>query len=476
MRKFCFFLSLFAIVSIVEAQDFDCYIKARAKGIEAYNQKNYSKAKEMFSVAKRCATLPKHVDIDNWIAKCDQGMKAKIERVSQPNTQKKEGRIICTNVTSRTTCSSNLMGLEITASFNVENMKGQAMESFCYLYPEYEYVEFRIDDEWDNIQYRLDDFKERGMHKKVTESYANTPYNVNGVPGQTGKVIEIERDFEQITETYFIPFGAMNILTFDKQVFETMVVAYKSSKSSDVQKDMQKNENYEYTPRLDTVMTETFIFTPINLEIENSSNDKEITLSYGGGSLDLRIKVCGEIIWEDLPSWLHARQSSATIIVDENESTTPRYATVVVRPADGSNPVKLHITQEAAPELIPATINRVRTEYNVGPDNNKQTVFHVDLDVEGQKNKNVRVYAVFYNVDDRTPLLDSSGNPIDAFSYGTPTNNSVNFPDFKIPISNIRFMSAANLQQKEVKVYVKVSLDKGDSFVTEDGPYTIKWE
>ena len=62
-------LALLCFQSVLLAQS-NCYETQRQKGIQLYNQGDYSAAYKNFAAAKMCTDLPSNNDLDSWLEKC----------------------------------------------------------------------------------------------------------------------------------------------------------------------------------------------------------------------------------------------------------------------------------------------------------------------------------------------------------------------------------------------------------------------
>ena len=67
-------------VSIIVAQN--CYRETRKEAISAFGQKNFKRAKQIFSAARSCPDKPESNDLAYWMNRCD--------KANNPKTQKKE--------------------------------------------------------------------------------------------------------------------------------------------------------------------------------------------------------------------------------------------------------------------------------------------------------------------------------------------------------------------------------------------------
>lgn len=428
--------------------DYDCYTSPRKKGIEALNKKKYDEAEKFLLTAKACPTQPKHNDIDKLLNKVKEGKRSgaspttKNPRTPNPvaveqNTAKY--KINAINTKERTGCYQGRQGIEVTADFFAENLKGQTIYAECQIVP--------VEDE------------------NITEKYKNTQFDIDGKAGLRGRKLFVEEGYQHFTDVFFIPYGAMRIQDYEDQSFEITLKVYREGTTK------EPIENGTLTHYVST--------EPVSLYVDNDIKDKHVSIKSYGGSQDFDISVCGNIQWKNVPSWIKAQQ--ATIFVDKNESTTPREAVLTISPQDGGNSVNVYVSQDGAREVTRvskplAEINNVQIEHNVrGADGKPKMVFHVNLNIRQQKGKRIQVYALFYNADDETRLLDEDGNWVTCHGSGTPSGDDVVYEDFHFYLDNSKIFKASNLQEHEVNAYVMVTFDGGQSWEAQRGPFTISW-
>lgn len=424
-----------------------CYKHNMDKASKFLRQHNYRKAQACFEAAKACEDKTPHADADikDGLDKCkaayalDNKKPPKKKKSSSPNVVKPMVNSITLNY--RVGCKKGMQGIEVTAIYYVENLKGKRVYSECFAYPK--------------------------TGNTVSTKYKNTEYNLNGMPGQRGSVNNVSDNIDGFCDIFFIPFGAMTFQDYEEQDFEMALKIYQAD-----------NKDKTISGGL---YTQTVITAPISVYVDDDIKDQYLSFPSTGGDHDFNIDVCGDIDWVNNTSWIETEAGTATIFVDENNSTSPRETVLTIRPRDGGNTVNIHVSQEGAKptpivEEPLAEIRNVRLQHNFrGPDGRYKTIFHVQLVVREQKGKRVQVYAQFYNADDETKLLDSDGKWITCHGSGNPSSDDAIFDDFHFYIDNLEFQKASNLQEREVNAHILVTFDGGKSWITESGPYTISW-
>ncbi|MBQ6653848.1 MAG: BACON domain-containing protein [Prevotella sp.] len=423
-----------------------CYRHNMDNATKFLRQHNYRKAQASLEAAKECQDKTPHADVEikEGLDKCkaayaNDNKKPPQKKPSSSNVKKPMASSITLNY--RVGCKKGMQGIEVTAIYYVENMRGKKVFAECYAFPK--------------------------TSNSVSAKYSGTEYNLKGKPGQRGSVNSINNTVEGFSEIFFIPFGAMTLQNYEEQSFEIMLKVYQAD-----------NQNQTISGGSSS---QTVISAPVSVYVDDDIKDQYLSFPSSGGDHDFAIDVCGDMDWVNNTNWIVSRAGTATIFVDENTSSSPREAVLTIRPRDGGNTVNIHVSQKGAiqpaiAERPLAEIKNVRLQHNFRDQYGRyNTVFHVQLAVRKQKGKRVQVYAQFYNADDETKLLDADGKWITCHGSGNPSSDDAIFDDFKFYIDNLKIQKASNLQEKEVNAHILVTFDGGKTWITQSGPYTISW-
>ncbi|MBQ9587148.1 MAG: BACON domain-containing protein [Bacteroidales bacterium] len=426
-----------------------CFKKNYVQGEKHYNKKEYSKALQYFSVALDCpdASANSKKLVQKKIADCKAKMSQRQPAKPAPKPEEKPAdtptakkpRIQRFNASMRIGCFHSRQGIEVTADFYAENLKGQSIYAECIVRPK--------------------------ESTTMSDRYRGTEFDVHGMPGQKGRILGVETGYENFTDVFFVPFAAMDLQNYEEQPFDIILNIYQ--------------EDSPDSPISGGTFSGGVLTEPITLYVDNDITDRRLYLDYQESMESFDIKVCGGLQWLDVPSWIETTQAS--IFVTENESTSPRSAVLTIKPRDGGNSVRVHVSQEGRPaQAVVAQpqveINNVRLEHNViGGDGRRKTVFHVDVDIRGKKDSQVQVCALYYNADGTTQLLDANGTWVTASTTVTPSHDNSNFSDVRFMVDNMRIFKAKNLQRNEVKIFVAVSFDGGNSWAAQSDVHTVTW-
>lgn len=450
MRKVLFFAWCICVPIFLIAQPEVCkrnYTVKLDEGIALYKKGDYRNAARTFKSA-HCPSLTatQHAGLDDWAMRCARGINAeKVKtavggnKVTQKPKEKPEVEILYSGYL-RATCSEGIRGAELAVLVTAKNLRGNKMIIRCIISPQ------------------------DGDGKVNNSSSLASMYTVgDGLSGQEQDLVYGDGE-ECATTTIFVPFSVMNL-------------------SGNYSPQSMKADMYVYLPNDNNIVAEHHQvyneLSPHTITLEKRTDDFNIDVDFLGGFRKLGPAVCtgNKIIWDGLPSW--ATTDNEGIHIMENASSEDRSATIRVSSSEGGNVINVTINQKGRKEgqTAIAKINKVWLENNYGYSGNGagRCKIHVNCEVSGARGKEIRFYAVFFCSDGKTPLRLPSGNELKCSARALADYTESAFDDVPISISYSSLSSAENCSDRKAVYYIRVSDDKGQSWIAQSGPYVITW-
>ena len=364
------------------------------------------------------------------------------------------------------------LNLVVDASYRVEDLKGKEVQARCVV--EAYYMFDRPNEERVvTLKNRINSLERDISYTAVT--YEPGPITVNGNAGMRAEKHPVKQTREDINDRFVIAICDIDFHHYEKQNVGITVEVFNTE-----------------TNRIIGSKTFQQQLTPVTLFVDGSRRSQTVNFEWNGGNRSFDISSCSGYRWMDLPSWIQT--SGSTISAESNSSRNVRSATLRVVPnCDSDEEVKIYVTQPCStasqtpppssytPTDVPrleddVIIESVTWEYNV--DNTDYMMFHLNISrVANHKGEELRVYALFFNADGQTKVLNRDGSWIsdEAFAMTVIKYDNAKSEDFKVLVKQSDFMKAPNLQRKEVVVYLAATFDNGASWEATSGPYKIRW-
>lgn len=371
------------------------------------------------------------------------------------------------------------MNLVVDASYRVEDLKGKEVQARCYVEAYYMFDRpnedgvMRLEHREERLNQKVANLENAKSYTVVT--YEPGPITVNGKAGMRGDAHPVTQTREDINDRFVIAICDIDFHHYEKQNVGITVEVFNTE-----------------TNRIIGSKTFQQQLTPVTLFVDGSRRSQTVNFDWNGGNRTFDISSCSGYRWKDVPSWIQT--SGSTITAESNSSRNVRSATLRVVPnCDSDEEVKIYVTQacSTASQTPPPTtytptdvpkleddviIESVTWEYNV--DNTDYMMFHLNISrVANHRGEELRVYALFFNADGETKVLNRDGEWIsdEAFAMTVIKYDNAKSEDFKVLVKQSDFMRAPNLQGKEVVVYLAATFDNGASWEATSGPYKIRW-
>lgn len=446
------------------------------KGTDAFSAKKYSEAKNYFTQAKTCPAIQSNKvevhKLDSWIADCDKAIKKaqkkqetasaatsssgtgtgttgsqKTGTNSQPQPPKSPGSITIDQWTAASLCVDGRSGVQYKVTFQAHKLGGRTVYARCYLSPA------------------------GGGENVLAGKDPGRRWTLPGDLSGRDETIAISSDDEAVTASFFVPFSVMDFGgNYEYQIMNAGLYLCEGRPADDPD-DIVVISGGEYH--------EKFLLTPASVTVAGSTERQVLEVNCEAVTYDLGIAACGgEVVWGDHPKWL-TPDEGGRLEIERNTDPMPRDGLITVSAPDGGNVVEVLVRQGGyIPPVVKAKINKVwqEADYIEPRYGAHQLRVHVDLDVDGLAEKNVRVYVLFYTPDGETQLMNANGEHVSGFAQGVVNFDNANFDDFTVTIMNNRFQKASNIGlSQSASYFVAVSADEGQTWLATSGPYTVNW-
>lgn len=364
------------------------------------------------------------------------------------------------------------MNLVVDVSYRVENHKGKEVQARCIVDAPHMF-ESPSGRKINRLENPISEQRQQFVSNRM--SHEPGLIKVNDVTGMRAEVHSVKQSREDVNDRFVIPICEIDFKHYEKQKVSIKVEVF----------DIETNriigiEKFEQELK------------PVTLYVDKSRRSQTVNFEWNGGNHVFDISSCSGYRWKDVPSWIQT--SGSTITAESNSSRNVRSATLRVVPnCDSDEEVKIYVTQACStasqtpppstytPTDVPkleddVIIESVTWEYNV--DNTDYMMFHINIPrVANHRGEELRVYALFFNADGETKVLNRDGEWIsdEAFAMTVIKYDNAKSEDFKVLVKQSDFMRAPNLQGKEVVVYLAATFDNGASWEATSGPYKIRW-
>jgi hypothetical protein len=460
MRKILFFALFLLPMATLMAQPEVCrrkYSQKLEEGIGLYNGGKYEEAARSFNSAHcEALTLVQHEGLNEWAKKCKDGINARRKTGSGAGksgsgkagstaaTKKPAGKpkvdILYTGY-MKATCNGDVRGAELELLITAENIKGNKLRLCCFIAPI------------------------NGSGKVNKASPLASAYTLEGGLSGVEKEVTFAEDEACTSVTVFVPFGVMDFAgDYTTQMMKADMYIYQKGEKKPMAED---HEVYEG-------------LSPHTISFGGRIDNYDLEVGYLGGLLGAVPAVCkgNNVIWENLPYWIK-QDEVGDIHVTENSSSSPRTATLHVSSTGGGNVVNVNIRQKGktADDHATASVKDVWKDEMMrdAARNIKQLNIHVEFEISGARGKDISVYVKFYCPDGRTPLVNDKGERVEASWTEHCRYTETYFDDFPVSMWLNDVTKAANNKAHEAIYYIQISIDEGQTWLTQSGPYTIKW-